>query len=274
MRLLTYITGVSLLAFGWLVLAPVPAAHAVMDCIECHSNAEGGGGFHGSFRALGDQTKDQLDTMCLTCHDGSYTSPLGVAAPEAAVHEQTYSGSGKAPEYGTFKAGCLDCHNTHGLLAGDGSLIENLQLIGPQVREASSTDGVGRIRKPIIDDNGTPADTSDDFHTGWECDSGINDDPACATANFDDGFGGAVLRAPAFYGNIYEGTPWTGNGGVNPWADDAPPYNGTCNSCHTRTGHHRRDDSGAPQADHTHNIGRAGCVACHSHVSGWLNKGG
>ncbi|MCK5275361.1 MAG: hypothetical protein KAR37_11975 [Alphaproteobacteria bacterium] len=269
MRLLAWFIGVSLLAFGWLVLAPVPAAHAVMECIECHADPNGGG-FHGGFRSLTGLTRDEVDVVCLSCHDGSYTNPDGIQAPEAAVHEQTYSGSGKAPEYGTFKAGCLDCHNTHGLLAGDGSLIENLQLLGAKVLEASSTDGVARIRKPIIDfgADGT-AGTDDDFHTGWECDSGIADDPACDTA--DDGFGGTHVRAPSFYGNLYEGSPWAGNGGVNPWANDTLPYNGSCNSCHTRTNHHRRDNSGG---DHTHNIDKAGCVACHSHVSGWLNKGG
>lgn len=270
MRIFAWFVGVALLAFGWLVLAPVPAAHAVMDCIECHADVNGGAGFHGGFRSLTALTRAEVSLVCMTCHDGSYTNPGGIPAPEAAVHEQPVGG--RNLDYGSFTVECLDCHNTHGLLAGDGSLIENLQLIGPQVREASSTDGIGRIRKPIINPGpDATLGTNDDF-LSWECDSGIADDPACATANSVDGFGGAVLRAPTFYGNIYEGGTWPGNGGVNPWADDAPPYNGTCNSCHTRTNHHRRDDSGT--ADHTHNITKAGCVACHSHKSGWLNKGG
>jgi hypothetical protein len=273
MRLFAWFTGVSLLALSWLVLAPIPSAHAVMECIECHADPNGGG-FHGGFRVLSDLTRDEVDVICLTCHDGSYTNPDGIQAPEAAVHEQIYSGSGKRPEYGEFKAGCLDCHNTHGLLAGDGSLIENLQLLGAQVFEASADpfDFIARIRKPIIGPgaDGTPG-TDDDVQTGWECDSGIKHGPACIAANTVDGFGGAIVRTPVFYGNIYEGSPWTGNGGVNPWANDSPPYNGSCNSCHTRTGHHRRDDSGG---DHTHHITNNGCVECHDHNAGWLNRGG
>ena len=269
MRHFARFTGVALLASGVLVLAPAPPAQAVLECIECHADPAGGG-FHGGFRSLTDLTRPEVDVVCLSCHDGSYTNPDGIAAPEAAVHEQVYTGQGKAPEYGTFRVGCVDCHNTHGLLAGDGSLIENLQLLGAQVREASSTDGVARIRKPIIDPGpDATLGTNDDFQTGWECDSGINDDPACDTS--DDGFGGTQVRSPAFYGDLYEGSPWAGNGGVNMWANDSPPYNGSCNSCHTRTNHHRRDNSGG---DHTHNIDKNGCVACHSHVSGWLNKGG
>ncbi len=258
---------VALLALGWLVLPPAPQAGAVMECIECHADPDGGG-FHGGFRALTDLTRDQIDVVCLSCHDGSYTNPDGIAAPEAAVHEQPVGG--RRLDYGPFKAGCLDCHNTHGALAGDGSLIENLQLIGAVVPEANSTDGVGRIRKPVIDfgADGIPGN-EDDSHIGWECDSGIPDDPACDAS--EDGFGGTHVRAPVFYGDIYEGSPWAGNGGVNPWASDSPPYNGACNSCHTRTTHHRRDNSGG---DHTHNIDKPGCVACHDHNAGWLNKGG
>ncbi|MDH5557819.1 MAG: NapC/NirT family cytochrome c [Alphaproteobacteria bacterium] len=269
MKHLLRLSGISLLTLGWLVLAPAPQAQAFMDCIECHADPNGGG-FHGGFRSLTDMTRAEIDAVCLSCHDGSYTNPAGITAPEAAVHEQVYGGSGQRPEYGEFRAGCMDCHNPHGLLAGDGSLVENLQLLGAKVREASSTDGVGRIRKPIIGPgaDGTPG-TNDDVQTGWECDSGIPDDPTCDTS--EDGFGGTHVRAPVFYGNIYEGGTWPSNGGVNPWANDTLPYNGACNSCHTRTSHHRRDNSGG---DHTHNITKAGCVACHSHVSGWLNKGG
>jgi hypothetical protein len=269
MRLILRISAMPLLALGWIFLSPATTAQAFMDCVECHADPNGGG-FHGGFRALGGMTRVELDAICMSCHDGSYTNANGVQAPEAAVHEQVYGGTGQRPEYGEFRAGCMDCHNPHGLLAGDGSLVENLQLLGTEVLEASSTDDVARIRKPIIGPgaDGTPG-TNDDVQTGWECDSGIPDDPACDTS--EDGFGGTHVRAPAFYGDLYEGGSWTANGGVNPWANDAPPYNGACNSCHTRTSHHRRDDSGG---DHTHNITKNGCVACHSHASGWLNKGG
>lgn len=266
MRPILHISAMPLLALGWIFLAPATPAQAFMDCIECHADPNGGG-FHGGFRVMSVLSRVEIDAICMSCHDGSYTNASGVQAPEAAVHEQPVGG--RNLEYGSFRAGCMDCHNPHGLLAGDGAPTENLQLLGVEVLEASSTDGVARIRKPVIDDGGTPADTSDDTHIGWECDSGIKDDPACDTS--EDGFGGTHVRAQAFYGDIYEGGTWPSNGGVNMWANDAPPYNGACNSCHTRTSHHRRDNSGG---DHTHNITKAGCVACHSHVSGWLNKGG
>jgi hypothetical protein len=268
MRHILQLSAIPLLALGWLALAPAPQAQAFMDCIECHADPNGGG-FHGGFRVMSELTRPEVDAICLSCHDGSYTNPSGAQAPEAAVHEQVYSGSGQRPEYGEFRAGCMDCHNPHGLLAGDG-MADNLQLLGVKVLEASSTDGLARIRKPIIGPgaDGVPG-TNDDVQTGWECDSGIDNDPACDTT--EDIFGGNHVRALSFYGDIYEGGDWLGNGGVNMWADDAPPYNGACNSCHTRASHHRRDDSGG---DHTHNITKAGCVACHSHSSGWLNKGG
>jgi hypothetical protein len=269
MKHITWIIPLSLLACGWLFLPPPPAAaqSVGMACIDCHADTQGGGGFHGSFRPLTNFTKDQVEVICLSCHDG--TLP---AAPEAAVHEQTFDGQGKAPEYGTFKAGCLDCHRTHpteGGLAGDGSLNTNLQLYGREVVEASSTDGVARVRKPIIDDSGTPADLDDDTHIGWECDSGIPDDPACIES--DPPAAGDGVRGVAFYGALYEGGDWLSNGGRNPWADTAAPYRGACNPCHTRTGHHRRDDSGG---DHGHNIPKAGCVECHHHDAGFLDKGG
>ena len=65
MRLLAWFIGVSLLAFGWLVLAPVPAAHAAMECIECHADPNGGG-FHGGFRSLTGLTRDDA-TLCPPC---------------------------------------------------------------------------------------------------------------------------------------------------------------------------------------------------------------
>jgi hypothetical protein len=269
MKPITWIIPLSLLAWGWLFLLPPPAA--AMDCTECHADVQGGGGFHGSFRNLTTLTKDQVDVVCMSCHNGTYTNPGGTTAPEAMVHEQPVGA--RNLEYGSFKAGCLDCHRTHpteGGLAGDGSLNTNLRLIGREVVEASSTDGVARIRKPIIDAGTDPDDPSDDTqHGNWECDSGIPDDPACVES--DPPAAGDDVRKVAFYGNLYEGGSWPGNGGRNPWADDVAPYNGACNGCHTRTAHHRRDDSGG---DHTHKITNLGCVACHDHDAGWLNKGG
>jgi hypothetical protein len=236
-----------------------PGAQAQMTCIECHADP-GAGGFHGGFRVMTDLTTDQIDVVCLSCHDGSYTSPGGALAVEAAVHENI-------GEYGTFKAGCLDCHANHSaLLAGDASSNTNLQLLGPKVVEANSTDGIARIRKPVIDDvNGDNGGTGnrryeDDLQIGWECNSGVKDDPSCIET-VPPAAGDGVRRL-AFYLNIE-------TAGTN-WAQTAPPYNGACNTCHTRTEHHRRDDS---DGDHSHNVTK-NCDQCHNHNAGWVNKGG
>ncbi len=230
-----------------------------MTCIECHADP-GLGGFHGGFRGLSDLTDDQVDVVCLSCHDGSYTNPGGTPALEAAVHENT-------GEYGSFKASCRDCHTNHSaLLAGDASSNTNLKLLGPKVVEANSTDGIARIRKPLIDDvNGDNGGSSnsryeDDLQIGWECDSGIRDDPSCVETVPPDAADG--VRKLVYYIDIEtESTNW---------ASTAAPYNGACNSCHTRTDHHRRDDSGG---DHTHKINQV-CDQCHDHNAGWVNRGG
>ncbi len=49
----------------------------------------------------------------------------------------------------------------------------------------------------------------------------------------------------------------------------AAPYDGICNVCHTRTTHHRNDDSGG---DHTHNT-TTRCVSCHQHGKGFAGTG-
>ena len=345
--------GVGFLVCGWVLLWPPSTARAQiggMTCIECHGDPLAGG-FHGGFRSMTDLTEPEVTAVCLSCHDGSYTNPQGIAAPEAQVHEQVFPASGRNPEYGAFRAGCLDCHTNHTpLLPGDGAtstltitedpdldethdveptttsfllderlvtastilitddtsnpflegvdyqvktmsiggrddpiVIEilptgaiaaqapitlhvayefgtNQQLYGPEVIEASSTNGVAYIRKPIIDDAGTPGTLDDDFQTGWECDSGIADDPACIVS--DPPADGDGVRRVIFHLDVK-------TAGTN-WARSSAPYDGACNACHTRTGHHRRDDSGG---DHTHNVGRP-CDDCHNHRDGWLNKGG
>ncbi|MDH3597009.1 MAG: hypothetical protein OEU09_09080 [Rhodospirillales bacterium] len=274
MRRCTRIVLVPLLACGWLFLLLPQVAHAQiggMTCIECHADPLAGG-FHGGFRPLSNLTNDQIDVVCLSCHDGSYTNPQGVPAPEAAVHQNKNPGAGR-DEYGDFKAGCRDCHTTHSpLLAGDESGNTNLKLLGPPVPEAVSTDGIARIRRPIIvDPNGDDGGTGrtrfeDDFQDGWECNSGIPDDPACIEMDPPDALD--HVRRLVFYSNI-TCTPNCGAG--NDWASSAPPYNGACNSCHTRASHHRRDDSVG--GDHSHNVDKA-CSQCHNHNAGWVNKGG
>ena len=262
------IARLSLLALGVLAFSLSPSAFAQfgpMSCIECHADPAAGG-FHGGFRPLSGLTDDQVNVICLSCHDGSYTNPLGVTASEAAIHQNRNPGAG-SDEYGDFKANCLDCHSNHSpLLAGDGTANTNLKLLGPDVQEASSTDGRARIRKPIINDvNGDNGGTDnkrfeDDLHIGWECDSGTPDDPTCIETDPPDPGDGS--RQVAFYTDIE-------TAGTH-WVSTSAPYRGACNSCHTRTAHHRRDDSGG---DHTHNAGR-NCDDCHNHRDGWVNRGG
>ena len=337
---------------GILLWSPSTARAQIggMTCLECHAGPTGGG-FHGGFRAMSGLTEPEVTAICRSCHDGSYTNPQRVPAPEAQVHEQIIPGSGRAPEYGAFRAGCLDCHTNHTpLLPGDGAkstlaitgdpdldethdvepttesfllnerlvtastivieddagtsylegvdyqvktmslggrddpiVIEilpagairadapvtlhvgyefgtNQQLLGPEVIEASSTDGIGYIRKPIIDDAGTPGTLDDDFQIGWECNSGIPDDPACIVTDPPADADG--VRRATFHIDVK-------TAGTN-WARPSASYDGACNACHTRTGHHRRDDSGG---DHSHNVARS-CDDCHNHRDGWLNKGG
>lgn len=97
----------------------------------------------------------------------------------------------------------------------------------------------------------------------------INDRPAC---NADPAGPNDLTRTVVFYDNRYPGSPAT-----NQWsqAQMNPPtagqwYNGACNVCHTRTTHHRRDNStNGAEGDHTHNVTRA-CHDCHVHDKGWI----
>ena len=256
MKHLTWITRSLRLTCAWLVLLTASAADAQsnpMTCIECHVDPAAGN-VHGGFRGLKDLTDDEVDVMCLSCHNGTI-------ATEAAVHEGGLDRRGNPEsEYGLWKAGCLDCHTQHSpLLAGDGTANTNLKLLGLRVLEASSTDRIARIRKPIINDQGN-GDASDDVQTGWEADSGIPDDPTVVET--DPPAAGDHVRKLVFYTDI--------DTAATNWVQSSPPYNGACNSCHTRTDHHRRDDSGG---DHTHKIPQP-CTNCHDHSAGWTNKGG
>ena len=201
------------------------SSQAQMSCIECHVDPSGGG-MHGGFRGLSELTDDEVDVICMSCHDGSYTNPFGVQAQEAAVHENT-------GEYGVFKAGCRACHTSHSaLLAGDGTSNDNLKMLGPEVVEASSTDGIARIRKPFINDvNGDNGGTGrkryeDDIQEGWECNSGIEDDPVCIETDPPAAADG--VRKLAFYLD-------TDINGTH-WVSTSAPYIGACNTCHTRHG--------------------------------------
>ncbi len=357
MKRLMPLIPIALLACAWLFVLAPSATHAQvggMSCAECHADQQGAG-FHGGFRPLGNLTETQLEVVCLSCHDGSYTNPQGVRAPEAAVHQNNNPGAGR-DEYGEFRASCLDCHNNHpALLAGDGltatrtittdpdqdevhnveptttafrlkeTFVDsstivitddggapftagadytvvpdgnqvviqiipggaidnqtpldvhagydfdgNRKLYGARVVQASSTDGIARIRKPIIvDPNGDSGGSGnrrflDDFQNGWECNGkdangfDIPDDPNCIENDPPQAVDG--VRKVQHHIDIENSA----------FAKTAPPYDGACNACHTRTAHHRRDDSGG---DHTHNADR-NCDDCHNHKDGWVNKGG
>lgn len=260
-RRIAAFTGAALLALLYLAFPPGAESqlqrNLTMTCITCHAD-DALGGFHGGFRPLVGLPQSDIELVCATCHDG-------VSATEAADH----TNPGK--EFGEWKAGCLDCHNHHyDLLAGDSSGNRNVNMLGALVPEASSTDGVARIRRPVIQLNtgSKPSRPHDnDVQTGWECDTGVADDPGC----LDHGAGTPLpeddhVRKLIFYLN----TTTTGEHWAAPNTSLTPPYNGACNVCHTRTGHHRRDDSGG---DHTHNISK-NCTDCHNHKDGWVNRGG
>jgi len=126
----------------------------------------------------------------------------------------------------------------------------------------------------------TPTATSFTFaQTGANATSGsgvartrINDRPECAV---DPPSSADLTRTVVFYDNRYPGSP-----AANQWAQPLmdPPaaggqwYNGACNVCHTRTTHHRRDNSlpaTSGDADHDHNVTKA-CHDCHLHKNGWI----
>lgn len=68
-------------------------------------------------------------------------------------------------------------------------------------------------------------------------------------------------------------------GGVtyNDWVSTAAPFQGICNTCHTRTQHHRNNavtnsnDFYYTSPDHTHNATR-NCTDCHDHYSKGFSK--
>jgi hypothetical protein len=143
MKRYRWVITAALLACAWLPLSLPPAQAQIggMTCIECHGDPLNGG-FHGGFRSLGGLSDAEMEIVCLSCHDGSYTNPQGILAPEAAVHQNKNPGAGR-DEYGEFKASCLDCHTNHSspftsLLAGDGttSIVTISPTPDPDVDEA------------------------------------------------------------------------------------------------------------------------------------------
>lgn len=278
------------------MLSSPPSANAQlernlkMSCIECHADPALGG-FHGGFRSLIGLTEAQMEVVCLTCHDGSYTNPQGVDAPLAAVH--TVAGG----EFGTWKITCLRCHNNHyNLHSGDGSGNRNIKLLGNLVREASTSDILARLRRPFIfDTNGDNGGTGrtryeDDVQQGFYC--GPNpvtsvDNPCTET---DPPSAGDTVRKYTFATNLVD----TAQLGTNPWANNwaqgtqsgnsflnlpVPTlagqrwYDGACSVCHTRQNTHARRDNSGPEADRNHNLDEpTGCVKCHNHKDSFTNK--
>jgi hypothetical protein len=53
------------------------------------------------------------------------------------------------------------------------------------------------------------------------------------------------------------------------FGETSAPWDGVCQSCHTKTDHHRN----ASGADHSHGLGGA-CTSCHPHEKGFLPQGG
>lgn len=64
----------------------------------------------------------------------------------------------------------------------------------------------------------------------------------------------------------------------NDWTSPTAPYQGICNTCHTRTEHHRNNDLATTtdfyhtSPDHTHNASRR-CADCHDHAGKGFSKG-
>ena len=325
-----------------------PGRNLKMACTYCHS-------LHGG--TVVTRGTAAIEALCMSCHNGTFTDPVtGKTAVLVATHENSRT------SYGTWKVSCLSCHSPHRNAKADGSQTDstrcntttgcgNWMLIGDWVPEADPTDGLARIRRPVINDplgnNGTTNNRryEDDVMDGYYCDSsadisangavrsggvvtvttitshrflqsqtvrigGVTDSsfnggpftimsvPTAKTftyaqtgADVTSGNGIATtgildsaacldpdppsptdqVRKTVFYDNRYPGTPaqnqWAQPLITQPSAQGAKWYNGACNVCHTRTTHHRRDNSSP--VDHDHNVTKA-CHDCHLHNKGWI----
>ncbi len=98
-----------------------------------------------------------------------------------------------------------------------------------------------------------------------------------AGCNVDPPSASDQTRKVIFWDNRYPpatgASQWAQPLWTAPTAAGSQWYNGTCNVCHTRTSHHRRDNSTNNSqnaaVDHTHNVTKA-CHDCHVHSKGWL----
>lgn len=270
----------------------VPGWSDKMPCAYCHN-------IHGT-GALVVRTMANIEALCQTCHGNGWTDPNNsakVAVPVKA--HQLLSGQAS---YGTYKISCIGCHNPHKSLANNDPSSRNpngygnLFLVG-QVPSVSgpisktsgiSTDGIARLARPFINTNGTPTNFGDDVMEGYYCSTNTISGLPNPCSETDPPSASDTVRKLVFWKDTVivanlATDPWENQwaqgtkSGTN-WLDIPPPstagarwYNGACNVCHTRTGHHRRDNSGG---DRRHNLDNAGgCKACHDHNAtkgGWI----
>ena len=292
----------------WLFLGPIVAAGILlvwttaaqsqvlpgwsvkMPCAYCHN-------VHGTGQLV-TRGEANIEALCQSCHGTGWTDPndaTKVAVP-VKVHQLL---SGKAT-YGAYKISCIGCHNPHKYLANNDTAARNpngygnIFLIGqePSVSGPISKtsgipfDGIARLARPFINNNGTPTNFGDDTMQGYYC--GVNtvsgQPNPCSETNppsASDSVRKIVFWKDTVVVANLATDPWENQwaqalkSGSN-WLDIPAPtvvvarwYNGACNVCHSRTGHHRRDNSGG---DRRHNLDNAsGCKACHNHNA---NKGG
>lgn len=269
----------------------VPAGWSTkMPCSYCHN-------LHGT-GSLVVRGEANIEALCQSCHAADYVDPNDPTKVAAQV--KPHSRLSGSATYGTWKISCVGCHNPHKYLKnkltddatgqwGNIFLIGKIVLDADTTRDAIPSDGVARIARPFINDNGTAADPSDDVMEGYWCGlkPGTNTVNPCADEGpaATDGVRKVVFWKDTVNTANLAADPWeshwaqgekTGSGSKdfgditeppNSWGDRW--YDGACNVCHTRTKYHRRGNSGGTRAmgmDKT-----AGCAACHDHDA---NKGG
>jgi len=145
-----------------------PARSTKMACAYCHS-------LHGG--TVVTRGTAAIEATCMSCHNGTYTDPVtGRTAVLVATHENSRTG------YGAWRVSCLGCHSPHRNAKAEGSEAVNppsgygeWMLIGDWVPEANSSDGIARVRRPVINDplgnNGTTDNRryEDDVMDGYYC---------------------------------------------------------------------------------------------------------
>jgi len=157
-----------------------PARSYSMPCAYCHSVHNG---------TVVTRGTDAVEVLCMSCHNGTFTDPVtGRAAVQVEAHTTSRS------DYGAYKISCLGCHSPHRNAKAVGSETVNppdgygnWMLIGDWAYEASTTDGLARLRRPrIIDVNGDNGGTgrtryTDDVMEGYYC-SNVADVDTAANA--------------------------------------------------------------------------------------------